>query len=96
MVEKIVSYVEGNLKMLADKFQLLDWHKKEQVLYRMNVCKHTCLPKGKCEVCGCTVPNKMYSMYSCDTKKFPDMMGKEEWEKYKKENNIHVQRIDRD
>ncbi len=94
--KKIVSYVEGHLNMLSDTFQMMEWHRKEQVIYRMNICKDTCLPAGRCEVCNCKVPGKMYSTLSCDKSKFPDLMGKEDWEKYKKANNIDVQRIDRD
>lgn len=90
MVEKIISFIEGNLKLAGDKINVISTTQKEQVLYRMEVCKDTCMKKGKCENCGCSVPGRLYSTLTCDIKKFPNLMKKEDWNKYKKSNNIIV------
>jgi len=91
MVEKVISFIEGNLQMLGDAFNLLPKYKKEQVLYRSEICKDTCLKEGKCEVCSCSVPGKLYSTVSCNRgEKFPDLMSLDKWEQYKKDNNIFI------
>ena len=41
----ILQFIEGNLKMLGDKFGTLADHTKEQVLYRSQVCKNDCMKK---------------------------------------------------
>jgi hypothetical protein len=88
---KILQFIEGNLKMLGDRFSLLAQHEKEQVLYRSQVCKDDCMQLGYCKECGCSVPGKLYVKQSCNGgERFPDLMKKEEWAKYKKENNIII------
>lgn len=91
-LKNISAFIEGNSKQLADKFNLLPKEKKEQVAYRYEICKDTCGKLGKCEVCGCKFPGKIYVNESCNKgEKFPDIMSAEEWEKYKKENNIKIE-----
>jgi hypothetical protein len=47
---------------------------------------------GYCIECGCSVPGKLYVKESCNGgKRFPDLMSREDWEKYKSENNIIVE-----
>lgn len=90
-LKNIKAFIQGNVRMLGDKWDLVDPHVQEQVAYRGAICKDSCLAKGKCEVCGCSVPGKLYVTKSCNKgSKFPDLMGKEDWEKYKKENNIEI------
>jgi hypothetical protein len=88
-IKNIKAFVQGNTRMFGAKYNLVDEHIQEQVAYRAMICKESCLPFGKCEVCGCSVPGKLYVTKSCNKgDKFPDLMSKEEWEKFKKENNI--------
>jgi hypothetical protein len=90
--KKIFQFIEGNLKMLGDQFDLISPHQKEQVLYRSQICKDDCMKYGYCKECGCSVPGKLYVKKSCNGgKRFPDLMSKEEWEKYKLDNNIIVE-----
>lgn len=91
MITKVISFLEGNLKMLGDKFNLLPEYKKEQILYRLEVCKDSCVPTGKCKECGCSLPGKMYNRSSCNLgKKFPDLMSLDNWNKFKKEKKITI------
>jgi len=90
-IENIKAFLEGNSRMLGRKFGLVDEHIHEQVAFRAEICKDTCLAIGKCEVCGCGVPGKLYVKKSCNEgKKFPDLMEKEEWEQYKLDNSIEL------
>lgn len=85
----IYQFLEGNIKMLGDKLDLLPQHTREQVIFRAKKCEHDCMKLGYCVNCGCSVPGKLYVKKSCnDGGRFPDLMGSDEWEEYKKENNI--------
>tara|TARA_B100001287_G_scaffold276542_1_gene287804 strand:+ start:626 stop:937 length:312 start_codon:yes stop_codon:yes gene_type:complete len=88
-LKNIYSFFEGNLRMIGDKFNTLPRYKKEQIMYRVNLCKDSCLPLGKCPECGCSLPGKWYASKSCNKgKKFPDMMDKEEWVNFKFKNGL--------
>jgi hypothetical protein len=90
--KKIFQFIEGNLKMLGDQFDLMSQHQKEQVLYRSQICKDDCMKFGYCIECGCSVPGKLYVKESCNGgKRFPDLMSREDWKKYKSDNNIIVE-----
>lgn len=88
---KIYQFIEGNLKMLGDAFDLLPTHTKEQVAYRSEICKNDCMQYGYCVNCGCEVPGKLYVNKSCNGGyRFPDLMEKDEWDKFKIKNNIDL------
>ena len=90
----ILAFFEGNIKMLGDRFGQLPAYQKEQVLYRAEICKDTCVPTGKCLECGCSLPGKFYSSRSCNKgKKFPDMMMPGEWRDFKKEHNLKFEKL---
>jgi hypothetical protein len=77
--------------MLGDVFHLLPHHEKEQVLWRMEICKDDCVKNGYCKYCGCDVPGKLYVNDSCNEgERFPNLMTKAQWEQYKQDNNITV------
>jgi hypothetical protein len=91
MIKKIFEFMEGNIKMLGDRLNLLSEHEREQVLYRSGVCKKDCVKYGYCIKCGCDLPGKFYVGKSCNNgSRFPDLMGKTEWEQYKKDKNIKL------
>ena len=93
-VDNIIAFVQGNLRMLGDKFDAIPIYQKEQVLYRLEICKDTCVPNGKCEVCGCSVPGKLYATRSCNKgEKFPDMMQPGKWREFKKEHNLKFEKL---
>ena len=87
--KKVLQFIEGNLKMLGDQINLLPEWQKEQVLYRLEICKNDCVPNGACHYCGCAVPGKLYVWQSCNGgERFPDMMEPQAWENFKQVNNI--------
>jgi hypothetical protein len=90
--KKVIQFIEGNLKMLGDEFNLLPDYQKEQVLYRLEICKNDCVKSGSCKYCGCSVPGKLYVSESCNNgARFPNMMDENEWSEYKEENNIKIE-----
>lgn len=93
---KIKSFIQGHsLYQLDKRFNILSEHKKEQVFYRMFLCKDTCLKEGKCKSCGCDTPERFYIDKEYETRQciFPDFMGKDIWEQFKKINQIDVNNI---
>ncbi len=88
-INKIAQFVEGNLKMLGDKLNIIPEHESEQVRYRTEICKNDCVKYEYCVNCGCELPGKFYVKKSCNGGgRFPDLMDAESWNIYKNENNI--------
>jgi hypothetical protein len=86
---KIFQFIEGNLKMFGDKMHLLSSHEKEQVAYRALICKDDCIKLEYCVYCGCDIPGKLYVKKSCNAgERFPNLMNKQDWEKFKLDNEI--------
>ena len=87
--KNISSFIQGNISFYVDKVLDLPISVQEQIAYRLYTCKDTCLVSGKCKVCNCPTVKKSYSYFSCnDGKLFPNLMNKEDWDKYKQEKNI--------
>jgi hypothetical protein len=86
-LKNIKQYIEGNSKMFLNDIGLQPEHIKEQISYRMLKCKD-CLLKKQCIKCGCSVPGKLYVKESCNLERFPDLISRVEWEKYKIDNDI--------
>jgi hypothetical protein len=87
----IYHFLQGNIRWFGDEFKVLPRHIKEQVIYRAHFCQDDCVRAGQCRYCGCSLPGKFYVTESCNQgKRFPDLMGKEEWEQYKIDNNFKI------
>lgn len=86
--KNIKSFIQGHARAYLDKIRLLPLHTREQAFYRMYVCKDSCIPFKKCEICECSAIKKSYATKSCNKDKFPDLMSEAEWSKYKLDNNI--------
>ena len=66
--------------------EMISW--AEQLQYRLIVCA-PCVKRGSCEHCGCDTPDAMLTPSNwCSAGHWDKYMAPEEWEKYKKENNI--------
>ncbi len=68
-------------------------HIDEQSIWRLDQIKEKspeCIQHLHCIMCGCDIKEKSFESKGCDEGCYPEMMGKEEWEKYKKENNIDI------
>jgi hypothetical protein len=90
-LSNIYSFLEGNARYLKNIFGMFPRYKQEQVLYRLSICKDTCVKNEECEYCGCPPKKKAFVDKSCNKgDKFPDMMEEEDWELFKKENNIII------
>jgi hypothetical protein len=90
-LDNIKAFAQGNARLLGDRLNLLEPHIKEQVAYRAAICHESCFigANERCDWCGCSLPGKWYATKSCNEgSKFPDLMDKDNWEKYKLENGI--------
>lgn len=83
--QNIANFIEGYTNVLKERFDTLPEHIKEQVIFRHSKCKDDCMVDGKCRYCKCPTPARHYATKTCDKGRFPDLMSKEDWEKYKKE-----------
>lgn len=87
-LKNIKSFLEGNSQLLLDTLNLKPEWFKEQIAYRALQCGD-CLKQGKCKECGCAVPGKFYVKTSCNKgERFPDLMNQEQWEEFKRQNNM--------
>lgn len=69
-------------------YKVLDIPTKEQICFRMYICKG-CYENMRCKECGCNPTDTFIEKYSCnDGKDFPNLMNKWKWEDYKRINNI--------
>lgn len=91
-INNIKSFIEGNIKFYKDKILSSPEHLKEQRYYRMWKCKDTCLKIGLCQNCGCPVNKKIYTNEACSDK-FPNLMAANDWNEFKKINNIDIESI---
>lgn len=86
-LNSIFSYVQGNIRMLQDKFGenfiSLPPHIQEQIVYRQEHSKCSNLPE--CTVCGCAIPGLFYADKACKGGCYPAMMSEAEWNKFKEE-----------
>lgn len=87
-LSNIKQYIEGNTQLVLENLNLQPYHLKEQIAYRRLICKNDCAVEGKCIKCGCEFLGKTSVKQSCNPDRFPDLMDKENWDKYKIENNI--------
>lgn len=88
-IKNIASYVEGNAKYFFNQLRAYPPHIQEQVAYRLYKCKDDCVPEGKCKVCECPPKKKAFVNESCNNgERFPNLMNKEDWEKFKNDNGI--------
>ena len=88
-MHNILSYLEGNIKRVAEELGIQPQHIKEQVAFRRLLCKDDCAVVGRCIYCNCDFKGKTQVAESCNKgDRFPDLMNHEDWENYKKENGI--------
>ena len=56
----------------------------------MMKCKDDCAKQGACIHCGCKFPDRLFTIQSCNKERFPDILSEEDWNKFKKENNVKI------
>lgn len=85
-IKNIYNYIDGNGRRALEKAGLIQDHIREQIAYRMIKCD-SCVKEGKCKVCGCSVPGRLYTTESCNHGSiFPDLMSEENWIEFKSKN----------
>lgn len=84
--QNIYNFIEGNYRMFLQDLQAN--HIKEQIAYRMLLCQNDCALTGKCVVCNCDYPGRVYTTESCNKERFPNLVSNVEWEEFKKLNSI--------
>ena len=87
-LHKIKSFLEGNIQLGLEQLHLQPEHIQEQIAYRRLLCKDDCAIKNECIICGCDFKGKTSVQQSCNPDRFPDLMSKLEWNKYKEKNDI--------
>jgi hypothetical protein len=87
--DNIKNFIIGNIQGLLMDNGLTEKHFIEQVMYRKTQCPKSCEINKQCAYCGCSYPYKLTLTKSCNKSiSLPDIMSKEKWENYKKENKI--------
>lgn len=82
-VENMAKVADGYTRWTMYKLGLTADHISEQLEYRFRVCSN-CIENGSCVVCGCTAPKRLCTSGPCAGGKYPALMGKDDWEKFKK------------
>jgi hypothetical protein len=96
-LKDIKNYIEGNYKFYKDKLIDSPEYIKEQVYYRLYVCKDDCVKEGKCKYCSCPPHKKSWIKESCNNgERFPQLMEKDSWESFKVRNNVDVIKLNID
>jgi len=91
-LSNIKGFLQGHYRMFKEEFGILEVHIGEQFDYRLGIMSEECIKNGECP-CECPFPAKQIEDRSCEKECYPDMMSKEDWESFKKENNITKQSI---
>ena len=90
--QKIKNFISGNTRKIASHFGIGEHHLIEQVAYRESKCPD-CAKEGHClGDCSCRVPGRWFVDRTCNLKRFPNLMEADEWEVYKKNNGIIVEK----
>lgn len=87
-VKNIKSFLEGNIQLGLEQLHLQPEHIQEQIAYRRLLCKDDCAVNNACIMCGCDFKGKTSVKESCNKDRFPDLMSKIEWNKFKETNGI--------
>lgn len=89
-LKNIFSYLEGSSRRILEHLNLQPQHIKEQIAYRRLICKDDCAVSGRCVYCNCEFYGKTSVEESCNKgERFPNLMNRIDWEKYKEENGIN-------
>lgn len=96
-LSNLKGWLQGNYRSFMDDLDFIAPapHIKEQAVWRISQIKQqspTCLEKGFCKVCGCSVTEKVWEDRECEGEPscYPIMFTEKEWNTYKKVNNIKV------
>jgi len=92
-LDNIRAYVEGHIKYSLFNYNLLDEYIIEQVQYRASKCP-ICVQLEECQDCNCKLPERLFVDKKKQHCNFTErLMNKENWEQFKKQNNININEI---
>lgn len=87
-LDNVEDFLEGNISYYMNMMGMYPEFLREQVRYRMSKCGD-CIKENKCRYCSCPARKKVFAGRSCNKgERFPDLMTKDKWDEYKRENNI--------
>lgn len=88
LLTNIRNFIEGYSRLFYNRLIGLPKYQQEQIEYRTSLCKDDCAKQGKCIVCSCTFPDRLFTITTCNKDRFPDILNEEEWKQYKKDNGL--------
>ena len=90
----VLYYIQGTIRypFFYHKYlkKLIRLHIFEQIVYRISVMDPECYEEGYCKMCGCNTTALQMANKQCNKPCYPKMMGKKDWENFKKENKIDL------
>lgn len=85
----IKGFIQGHMRKLKAEYGALDEHILEQAAWRLSVANKACIDTDQCQACGCfPMSDKVLEDRPCEGQCYPAMMNKEEWDSFKRKNNI--------
>lgn len=96
-LSNIKGFLQGNIRSFLSDVDVLapEEYIKEQTIWRLHqisIKSPECL-NSSCIYCGCDTASKVFEDRECKSGCYPEMMNKEEWEIFKKTNNIVIDEI---
>ena len=83
MLNKIISYLEGNYRYKIYYSKYFGWlmrdHIRDQINIRIHSMKYECYRSGQCTECGCRTTALQMANIPCKGECYPPMMSKVEW-----------------
>jgi hypothetical protein len=87
-LSNIKHYLVGNLRYKLHDNKRFNWlirrHVREQIDFRIKVMNPICYNQGSCEICGCKTTALQMANKACDKPCYPTMMGRMEWDMFKR------------
>ena len=88
-LQNIKNLIEGTGRQVGVELGMTAEYIMEQAAWRETKCPD-CKKAGRCSICGCSVPGRWFTTQTCNAKRFPDMMGPNDWKAYKEEYGITI------
>ena len=84
----IIEYFKAQYRYCLIETIFVRKHIKEQITWREEIVDKECLSNGECKMCGCNLPQLLYTTKSCDKPCYPTLLPKKIWDKFKEGRTI--------
>lgn len=86
----IKGFLQGHIRKFKMDYGNLPDHIVEQAAWRLTAMANpACVAADQCQACGCfPMSDKVLEDRPCEENCYPAMMGKDDWESFKKKNKI--------